>query len=746
MSNNDDSLLVFAEDIPDDAKTSRHHEQPWKVLIVDDDREIHAVTTLALSDLVIQNHSLSFYHAYSGEEAKQLLSEHDDFAVVLLDVVMETDNAGLDIVRYMREELNQDETRIILRTGQPGYAPEDRIIQIYDINDYKTKTELTRSRLVTSIVTAIRSYRQLKLLRQSRVGLEKIIQSSANLMERHAMANFAEGVLTQLASILGITPEGILCAKHGSIRDASSTDDENHTENDIFILGAAGHFAQFTNCPIASIAAPQIESLIVRCLEQKEHQFERDASVLFIQSGKQDAAVYIETIAPLSHVDRNLIKIFLTNIGVGYENVTLFNRLRKAAYNDELTNLPNRTQFIRLLDMQAAQQQSNLLAGLIDIDHFSDINDSLGEDAGNLVLKSVAQRIRSHLGDDCHVARLNSDVFGVIGNKQKISPSNLQMIFDQPFIAGENTLPLKAKFGLCGSLHEADNGAAILRRVWVALNQAKKNLQVRYTYFEPSYENLTKERLDMIRSLRADFEAGKLEVWYQPQVNMQDDSVNGMEALVRWPKDGSYISPSVFIPLAEYSGLILEIGAWVLDQACSVIAELNAQGRLDSRVSVNVSMHQFRSPNFIEQVKETILCHNIRPRQLELEITESVVMDDPKSVTMTLNYLKSSGITIAIDDFGTGFSSLSYLQKLPLDCIKIDRSFITQLTSTEAAPIAEMIISLAQRLGMVTVSEGVETQDQAEALRHLGCTTAQGFLYAKPMPKQALFAFLNKQG
>ena len=741
MSNNDDSLLVFAEDAPEDDR-SGHPGQQWKVLIVDDDREIHAVTTLALSDLVIQNHSLDFFHAYSGEDAREMLRQHDDFAVVLLDVVMETDNAGLDIVRFMREELNQDETRIILRTGQPGYAPEDRIIQIYDINDYKTKTELTRSRLVTSIVTAIRSYRQLRLLRQSRVGLEKIIQSSANLMEQHAMANFAEGVLTQLASILGITPEGILCAKHAAVSEGVELDDEAHDQNEIVVLGAAGHFAQFTNCPIATISAPKIESLIVRCLEQQEHLFERDASVLFIQSGKHDAAVYIETIAPLSHVDRNLLKIFLTNIGVGYENVTLFNRLRKAAYKDELTNLPNRTEFIRLLDAQAAQNNSELLAGLIDIDHFSDINDSLGEDAGNLVLKAVAKRIHSHLGEDCQVARLNSDVFGVIGNRSKISPANLQLIFDQPFVAGENALPLKAKFGLCGNLHEAENGSTILRRAWVALNQAKKSLQVRYTYFEASYENLTRERLDMIRELRADFEAGRLEVWYQPQVSMQDGTVNGMEALLRWPKDDGYISPAVFVPLAEYSGLIVEIGAWVLDQACGMIAELNAKGMSDSRVSVNVSMHQFRSPSFTDQVKEIMLGHNIRPSQLELEITESVVMDDPKSVTSTLNYLKASGLTIAIDDFGTGFSSLSYLQKLPLDCIKIDRSFITQLTSSEAAPIAEMIIALAQKLDMVTVSEGVETQQQAEALRRLGCTTAQGFLYAKPMPKSQLFAFL----
>ena len=745
MSKSDDSLLVFAEDVPGDREAARQELQ-WKVLIVDDDREIHAVTTLALSDLVIQNQGLSFYHAYSGEEARKLLNEHDDFSVVLLDVVMETDSAGLDIVRYMREDLNQDETRIILRTGQPGYAPEDRIIQIYDINDYKTKTELTRSRLVTSIVTAIRSYRQLKLLRQSRVGLEKIIQSSANLMERHAMANFAEGVLTQLASILGITPEGILCAKHGSIRDSSPVDDEeSHDENEIFVLGAAGHYAQFTNYPIGTISAPKIETLISKCLERREHLFERDASVLFIQSGKHDAAVYIETIAPLSHVDRNLIKIFLTNIGVGYENVTLFNRLRRAAYHDELTNLPNRAQFIRLLDMQSELEESDLLAGLIDIDHFSDINDSLGEEAGNQVLKAVAKRIRSHLGDSCQVARLNSDVFGVIGCKQKISPSNLQMIFDQPFVAGDNSLPLKAKFGLCSNLHEADDGISVLRRVWVALNQAKKNLQVRYTYFEPGYEHLTRERLDMIRELRADFEAGKLEVWYQPQVSMQNEQVNGMEALLRWPKDGGYISPTVFIPLAEYSGLILDIGAWVLDQACATLAELNEKGRLDSRVSVNVSMHQFRSPSFVEQVKETVLSHSIRPRQLELEITESVVMDDPKSVTSTLNYLKASGLTIAIDDFGTGFSSLSYLQKLPLDCIKIDRTFISQLTSTEAAPIAEMIIALAQKLGMVTVSEGVETQDQAEALRHLGCTSAQGYLYARPMPKHDLYQFLDSK-
>jgi EAL domain-containing protein (putative c-di-GMP-specific phosphodiesterase class I) len=218
----------------------------------------------------------------------------------------------------------------------------------------------------------------------------------------------------------------------------------------------------------------------------------------------------------------------------------------------------------------------------------------------------------------------------------------------------------------------------------------------------------------------------------------------GCEALLRWPSsDGSFISPAVFVPLAEDAGLIVEIGQWVLEQACMQQKELESQG-FRIRMAVNVSVPQFRNANYVQQVKDTLDKYGVDPSCLELEVTESVVMDDPQAVINVLTELKDFGIEIAIDDFGTGFSSLSYLQKLPISRIKIDRAFVKDIPGKDAGAIAELIVSLGKKMNLKTIAEGIETQDQADYLISLGCDEAQGFMYSKPLPAQELTEFVQQ--
>ncbi|MDX1392670.1 MAG: EAL domain-containing protein, partial [Rheinheimera sp.] len=253
------------------------------------------------------------------------------------------------------------------------------------------------------------------------------------------------------------------------------------------------------------------------------------------------------------------------------------------------------------------------------------------------------------------------------------------------------------------------------------------------------------ERLALLRMLRQDFSQDRLQLWYQPQISLSSNNVVGMEALLRWPQaNGQFVSPAVFIPLAEYSGLIVEIGSWVLDQACQQIKQLEKQGHTGLRIAVNVSMPQFRNHTFVQSVMDCVRRHQINPQLLELEITESVVMDEPKIVIEALNKLKSFGIKVAIDDFGIGFSSLSYLQQLPLDRIKVDRAFIRDINQVAGEVIAETIISLGKRLNLATIAEGVETPEQAQAVTAMGCDEVQGFMYAKPMPPAELVLFLQQ--
>ena len=248
----------------------------------------------------------------------------------------------------------------------------------------------------------------------------------------------------------------------------------------------------------------------------------------------------------------------------------------------------------------------------------------------------------------------------------------------------------------------------------------------------------------MIRRLRSDFIERKLELWFQPQVDLLSEKVVGMEGLLRWPDgNGGYTSPAIFVPLAEYSGLIVDIGQWVLEESCRRLQELKAAGYGSLRVAINISIPQFRDKLFVSKVKEALEASQCEPSLLELEITESVVMDEPQIVIDALRSLKEYGVAIAIDDFGTGFSSMSYLQQLPLDRLKVDRSFVKDIEPGKSAVLAETIVTLGNKLGLLTIAEGVEKREQASYMIKLGCDEAQGYLFAKPMPFDELMTFLS---
>ncbi|WP_088330169.1 EAL domain-containing protein [Lacimicrobium sp. SS2-24] len=732
-----DEMLFLEED---DSNVEEYDEaDAWQVLVVDDDEEIHSVTRLALSDLVLNGRKLAFLDAYSGEEALQIMAERgQDIAIVLLDVVMESDDAGLMVAKKMREDLNLHEPRIILRTGQPGYAPEESVIKEYDINDYKTKTELTRSKLVTTIIASLRSYQQILTINQSRQGLQKIIESASNLLEEHSVKGFCEGVVTQISSLLGLDAGGVVCARAGSVLDR---DDDG-----VYVLGAAGPFANYINEKLENLHDKKITVEVAKCLQEKDHIYGKDYTVLYMNSSGYEAAVYIQVGCSINVIYKQLIEVFMSSISVGYENVNLFHQLRNAAFKDMLTKLPNRNEFINMLDdlENTGVDINEHVVALVDVNHFSDINDGLGQDAGNLLLIAIAERLHTAMGDVVKMGRIGADVFGLIGKDDKVNPQSISKVFSTPFKAGDHTLPINVTMGLCRLLDEESNGLNVLKQSNIALNRAKRSMTANYEYYAPEMEEKTTWRLGMIRQLRSDFAERKLELWYQPQVDLVNERIVGMEALLRWPdKDGGYISPAVFVPLAEYSGLIIDIGAWVLEEACRKLKLLHQKGFPDLRVAVNISMPQFRDSQFVSLVKSALVEHDITPSLLELEITESVVMDEPQIVVDSLKELKAFGLTIAIDDFGTGFSSMSYLQKLPLDRLKVDRSFVNEVTPGKSAFIAETIVTLGNKLGLHTIAEGIEKREQASYMLRLGCDEAQGFLYAKPMPFDQLIEFLD---
>lgn len=731
----DDDQLAFLDDMPA-PDSGGAAEACWYLLIVDDDEDVHHATEFALSDLRVLGRPLEFLHAFSAGEAIAILERQRDVAVILLDVVMEHEDAGLKAVERIRNDLGLDAVRIILRTGQPGYAPELDAIANYDINDYKTKTELTRGKLFTTVTAAIRSFEQIQRLEASRSGLELIIDGSSHFNAEQGLPSFAAAVIVQLSDLLGIPPHGMVCIRAGGDTAAG------------VVLAAAGRYAAMVNQPLAAVTEPGAREMLERCLQERRNQCGEHALALYF-AGRHGSnfAVYVESTAAIRTIDRHLLNVFRTNIAICGENIGLVERLRRAAYVDTLTGLPSRAAQIDVIDELAeGARAGNYVLAMIDIDQFSETIDAFGYRFGDQQLQAVAGRLRAMLPDDVHVARVGSDVFGVFGRSEVVNPACLRDILLPPFDSEGGLHTISFSIGLVRADAVDADGADLQRNAAIALKRAKAAGPGNDAYYTAEVGALTRQRVHMLHDLRAALENGDLFVVYQPQIDLASGGVVGIEALLRWrTAAGEFVPLEQFIAIAEQSGLIVAVGSWVLRTALAAQRELATRG-FPLRMAVNVSPVQFRQPGFLDVVRDAIAENSIDPGQLELEITESVALSGWTQTVERMRAIKALGALIAIDDFGTGFSSLSYLARLPADCLKIDRSFVHALDNQHSGtPIAAMVIQLGKQLGMRVLAEGVEDCEQLQTLVELGCHEAQGMVYAPAMAQQDLLVWLGNR-
>ena len=729
--------LVFADEA--DLSPPALANATWRILVVDDDADVHSTTTFALKNVEMQGRPLEFLHAYSAREARAILEQQPDIAVVLLDVVMERPDAGLQLVRQIREELGMIEVRIILRTGQPGYAPEIDAIRGYDINDYRTKSELTRTKLYTAVAAAVRSYQQLRALDASRAGLEHIVAAGASLMSLHGVVDVAQGVLRQAATLLGQAPDGVLCVRES----AQGRPDILH------VVAAAGDHARFEGRELNHERYPRLAEVAGRTLASRSGlEAHGWLSLHFPGKAGRDFAACIPFERQLGDLERRLLEVFASVVAVGLDNVELVTHLNQAAFRDQLTGLPNRTRLVELIDAQLAgpQRRAATLA-LVDLDHFAETNDALGHHFGDLLLVSVGKRLKSRLDPRLEIARIGGDIFCVLGDCGAVQPAAIQALFRVPFHIDGQDVQVSATLGLVRLSEHDGSGADALKDADIALKRAKSQQRAGHFYFSRSMGVEIRERVRMMHALRSGFQRGELFLAYQPQVDLASNRPFGAEALLRWrTEDGRLVGPDRFIPIAEYSGLIVDIGEWVLRQALAELVRLRAAGHLDFTMSVNVSQVQFRHPQFVDMLGRALDATGAPPQFVELEITESMAMEEPALLIEKLAQVKRTGVSIAIDDFGTGFSSLSHLQRLQVDRLKIDRTFVTEITgSARGSSIAEMVIQLGRNLGLSVIAEGVEDERQAHILRTLGCPLAQGFLFARPLSPEALQEWLGNQ-
>jgi len=713
---------------------------PWQLLIVDDESEVHHATEFALSGLTVKGRGFELLHAYSGHQAREVLARHPDIAVALLDVVMEEEDAGLQLVRYIRQDLGMLATRIVLRTGQLGYAPELEVIQQYDINDYKTKSELTRTRLATTLTAAVRSFEQIRTIDANRAGLDMIVKSGADLFGRRSTESFCDGVLGHASLILGRQTDGVICRQQGPVGAG---------QGETRVVGAVGRFRGCIGRPLAALGDARLASAIERAVAGGCNVYEQSLAVLYMRDhSNHEFALCLETQAPLSGLDARLIEVFAGNVSVGFENVLLLERLHTFAYFDQLTGLLNRTGFLNLIDQRIAHGRNDWVVGILDIDHFSETNDALGHENGDVLLKSVAARLRAALDEDVALARVAGDAFGLFGAVGKLDPGRIVALLAEPFPIDNYSLPVSGSLGLVRLAETGGNALDALKNANIGLNRAKSRVGGRYHYYTSKMETEMRERVRLAHDLRRSIESQQLTLHYQPQIHLASGRVVGAEALLRWRNsEGKMVPPDKFIPVAESSGLIRPIGEWVLRTAARQLRVWNERGLTAFRMAVNVSLDQFRMPGFTDLVRAVIEAHRIDPSMFELEITESMAMDDMEVMMGTLQRLKAIGAAVAIDDFGTGFSSLGYLQQLSVDRLKIDRTFVEKLSGAgPRSSIPEMIVKLGHDLGLEVIAEGVSSEDHVRALRNFGCDEGQGYLFCPPVEVAAFEQWLEGQG
>ncbi|CAM3320230.1 EAL domain-containing protein [Halomonas lysinitropha] len=429
-------------------------------------------------------------------------------------------------------------------------------------------------------------------------------------------------------------------------------------------------------------------------------------------------------------------------------------QLAYLAQHDALTGLPNRlllTDRLNLAIAQAERDGTSLALMFLDLDRFKQVNDLMGHELGDQVLHQAAQRLKACVRASDTLSRQGGDEFLIvlpnIGSPETAVPVARKLLdtLITPFSLGDREMVLSGSIGIACYPEDGTDADSLLRNADAAMYVAKDLGRNRYQFYSPAMNERIRERLMLEIDLRRAIERGQLFLNYQPQFAFTNRLVIGLEALARWqhPTLG-LIPPDQFIPMAENSGLIVPIGAWVLETACQQQAAWIAEGLIDGPMAVNVSMHQFRQPDFIERVTDALSRSGLSACHLELEVTESVFMQDLDRVMQTLEALRSLGVRLSIDDFGTGYSSLSHLKKLPIYRLKIDQSFIQGLPlDQENAAIAGAIISMGKRLGFEVLAEGVETQEQARYLHSLECDAGQGYLFARPMAARECTDFLR---
>lgn len=686
-------------------------------LIVDDDTTVRTIMRS-----VLESHSIRVNEACNGLEALHCF-EQEPPDIIILDIEM-PEKDGLEACADIRHHAKGKLVPIMMSTGMDDTDSINRAYQA-GATDF----------VVKPLNWPIFGHR-----------IRYMLQSAQAVKEHHATLQTAirlGKVVERSSSEVFICDDHSLKVQQTNGRSRTNTGYQEHEINQLKL----------------SQLLPELSEMQLREIVNDLYSGEYNEQLITTTILRKNNTCYpVELSLQLSREENNNLLVGIAQDIT--ERQLAENRMRQLAYYDTLTGLPNRQMFSEQLEkmLEKTKHTSDKIAVLyIDIDNFKRINDSLGHSIGDKLLQEIALRLNKCVTENaaisCHikahteiaVSRLSGDEFTLILNlieDTDIAGTIAKFLIhtlSRPMLLQGHELVLTPSIGIAIAPLDSDNAEKLLKHADTAMFHAKKAGKNTFQYYSRTMNSMGRERLQLETELRKALERQELEVYFQPQVDIESGKLVSAEALVRWnhPKHG-LVSPAHFIPLAEEMGLIIAIGNWVLTQACNSLKAWQAKGLHLEKIAVNLSSLQFKQSDLLAQTSLVLQETGLEAKYLELELTESVIMNDAGATIEVLHALKEMGIRLSVDDFGTGYSSLNYLSKFPLDELKIDKSFIVDVDSdSHNASIVTAIVAMANSLGLELVAEGVETESQLAFVRERGVQLVQGYYFSKPVPAAA---------
>ena len=702
----------------------------YKVLSVEDDPDYQEALLNSLATLNYDGKEVEILTANSARGAVAVIARNPDISVILLDVIMEEDDAGLRLVDTIRDGIGNDLVRIVLLTGQSGVAPANDIMKEYDIDDYWSKPDLTHDHLQTIILSNLRTWHHLRDMKEARHGMQMLVESSQRLATKRDILGYTQSILEEVSQLLNIKRGGMVCF--------SNSTDSNIEQ--ALIVAASGDLAHCSHQYLGTaLDDKSLMRHIATACDNKQHVFIEGYSILFFANKEltnKECILLVKLDRELQPNDLNLLEVMCENINVGFRNVALHSKLTELAYFDPVSGIHNKNWLSREIKNMSLIDLPYAKLMMLHVEDLSHTETVLGSRFVDQLIQALYGHLRSCFTNTINIALIERDTLAVVVySNQTYDEQQLEPIIHANLTIENVTHTVDIIISSIDlAVFDHYEAEQIISAGESALEHAKRHGLSFLVYSEALAAAIT-ERYSLLTDLRDAVVKDQIEVYLQPKVSLDNSALVGFEALARWQHhSGCYVPPDQFIKLAESCGLISLLDKNIMRRSCMASKFLAERG-IKVPISVNVTGSEIVRPDYFELLEAMLNEMALDPCLIELEITETQLIEEKATIFKQLDTLKNNGIRVNIDDFGTGYSSLAYLSTLALSTLKIDHSFVWRMADSEKDwQILKMIIELGKVLGLTVIAEGIETTEQRDQLRALGCLQGQGYLFAKPMP------------